>query len=263
MIPTPQCGVEVKEGAKFCSECGASLTQAAPKATPKDEEKAEPKKEEKAASKKDTTKKTEKKKKKSEAELLEEAKGFVELGDDYYYGRNGVSLHRGKAMEYYRKAAKLGNDDACIKLGNCYYYGYGVTPDSTQAVEWYNKASTNSHSYYYRAKCCMYGKWYVKDEERAILNFRSYNVRNLKFQLPNDSAKVSVILKKVNAYNMNAAKYEYHLFEYDAKSMTLVACFVPKNTDDMNIILRSIWNRRNINFAKDFFKICELCEQAW
>jgi len=44
------------------------------------------------------------------------------------------------ALGYFRRAAKLGNDQACRNLGNMYFGGRGVDPDSAQAAAWWEKS---------------------------------------------------------------------------------------------------------------------------
>ena len=65
---------------------------------------------------------------------------IVKLGEDYYYGENGKQKDYVKAVEWFRKAAEQGNDDAQFNLGMCYEFGQGVVKDLTEAVKWYRKA---------------------------------------------------------------------------------------------------------------------------
>lgn len=44
-------------------------------------------------------------------------------------------------MEWYKKAAEQGNDEAQDMLGDFYYYGNGVEKDLAKALEWYKKAA--------------------------------------------------------------------------------------------------------------------------
>lgn len=41
----------------------------------------------------------------------------------------------------YKIAAKIGDASAQYSLGNAYYFGEGVSKDSTQAVYWFRKAA--------------------------------------------------------------------------------------------------------------------------
>ena len=49
-------------------------------------------------------------------------------------------------MEWYQKAADNGNTDGMVKIGNLYYYGYGVSQDYRKAMEWYQKAVDNGNT---------------------------------------------------------------------------------------------------------------------
>ncbi|MFR0872929.1 MAG: tetratricopeptide repeat protein, partial [Oscillospiraceae bacterium] len=42
-----------------------------------------------------------------------------------------------EAVDWYTKAAELGNAIAMCNLGVCYKYGTGVKKDEKKAVEWY------------------------------------------------------------------------------------------------------------------------------
>ncbi|MBQ7306918.1 MAG: sel1 repeat family protein, partial [Clostridia bacterium] len=48
--------------------------------------------------------------------------------------------------EWYQKSANKGLAVAQNNLGNCYYWGYGVTRDYRKAVEWYKKAAAQGYS---------------------------------------------------------------------------------------------------------------------
>lgn len=65
---------------------------------------------------------------------IEEAKEVVEVKED------GNEKDYQKAVEYYQKAAALGNAMALNNLGMCYEHGYGVTQDYEKAKEYYEKA---------------------------------------------------------------------------------------------------------------------------
>ena len=45
-----------------------------------------------------------------------------------------------KAMEYYEKAAVLGDIDAMTILGDFYYYGYDIEKNYAKAIKFYKKA---------------------------------------------------------------------------------------------------------------------------
>lgn len=46
----------------------------------------------------------------------------------------------GDALKWFRKAAEFGNAQALFMMGECYYYGWHVEKNKTNAIEWYKKA---------------------------------------------------------------------------------------------------------------------------
>ena len=68
------------------------------------------------------------------------------LGNDYYYGRNGKEKDYNEAVKWYRKAAEQGNAYGQSNLGFMYQNGYGVTRDYNEAVKWYRKAAEQGNA---------------------------------------------------------------------------------------------------------------------
>ena len=66
---------------------------------------------------------------------------MMELGTDYYEGRNGKKKDYVEAMKWYRKAAEQGDTGGQNNLGYMYEHGYGVSQDYNEAVKWYRKAA--------------------------------------------------------------------------------------------------------------------------
>ena len=64
-----------------------------------------------------------------------------EKGDDYYFGRKGVSEDLQQAVSWYRKAAEVGNAAGMDNLGRMYKSGQGVDKDYNQAATWFRKAA--------------------------------------------------------------------------------------------------------------------------
>ncbi len=62
------------------------------------------------------------------------------IGEVYYDG-NGVDQDYAKAMEWYTKAADLGNASAMNQIGYMYHFGEGVEVDYAKAMDWYSKAA--------------------------------------------------------------------------------------------------------------------------
>ena len=48
---------------------------------------------------------------------------------------------KGKALDYYKKAATAGDADACLHLGQMYEQGKDVKADPAQAAVWYKKGA--------------------------------------------------------------------------------------------------------------------------
>lgn len=71
---------------------------------------------------------------------VEPAQELYAKGNNYFDKNNYIS-----AVLYFRKAAEQGNTRAQYWLGYCYFYGYGVTKDATEAVRWYRKAAEQGH----------------------------------------------------------------------------------------------------------------------
>lgn len=74
----------------------------------------------------------------TEQVFLAEAMGSI--GALYFHGQ-GIEQDYAQALEWYRKAADLGETDSMINIGSMYLYGQGVEQDYTQALEWYEKAA--------------------------------------------------------------------------------------------------------------------------
>jgi TPR repeat protein len=64
----------------------------------------------------------------------------LKLGDCYYDG-NGVGQDYDEALKWFRKAAEQENPTAQRRLGECYYCGYGVKSDYEDALSWFRKAA--------------------------------------------------------------------------------------------------------------------------
>lgn len=64
------------------------------------------------------------------------------IGSLYYSGR-GVEQDYAKALEWYEKAANLGNRTAMTTSGYMYYAGEGVKKNYNKALEWYDKAANS------------------------------------------------------------------------------------------------------------------------
>lgn len=69
-----------------------------------------------------------------------DAKAMYQLGYRYEYAI-GVSHDRGKALDWYRKAAAAGNMDGSGAIADFFYHGWGAAADLEQARSWAQKAA--------------------------------------------------------------------------------------------------------------------------
>jgi len=97
-----------------------------------------------------------------------------QLGEDYYYGRNGKTQNYEEAVRCYRKAAELGYARAQNDLGVMYANGRGVTKNDEEAVKWYRKAAEqgNATAQYNLGVMYANGRGVTKDDEEAVKWFR-------------------------------------------------------------------------------------------
>ena len=76
--------------------------------------------------------------------------------------------------ELLKKAARDGNVEAQIRLGNCYYDGDGVSQNFTLAADWYEKAAkqNNPQGQNCLGICYHYGKGRKIDQKKSVKLFR-------------------------------------------------------------------------------------------
>jgi TPR repeat protein len=74
------------------------------------------------------------------------AEGQAELGECYFYGR-GVTEDAAEAVRWLRKAAERGDSEAQFCLGESYEQGRGVGKDPGEAAKWFRKAADQGHAY--------------------------------------------------------------------------------------------------------------------
>ena len=66
---------------------------------------------------------------------------YYDLGELYYYGRNGQQQNYTYAVKYYRLAADQGYAPAQNNFGNCCNSGHGVKQDFAMAVKYFHMAA--------------------------------------------------------------------------------------------------------------------------
>lgn len=99
----------------------------------------------------------------------EHAEAFHYLGLMHAQG-DAVNADVGKALEYYRQAAKYGYDESQYKLGMIYKSGKGVLKNENLAFKYFQKASYQNHSKAQNQLAMMYaaGSGVEKDDKQAV-----------------------------------------------------------------------------------------------
>jgi large subunit ribosomal protein L7/L12 len=87
------------------------------------------------------------------------------LADDYYYGRNGKSKDRKKAVEHFRIAVEAGHAYSQYSLGWCYEKGQGVEQDAQEAEKLYRKAAEQGEEHAIKRLATLKAK--AEEEENA------------------------------------------------------------------------------------------------
>lgn len=97
------------------------------------------------------------------------AEYIYEIGEDYFYGRNGKSQNDIMAFEKYAEASTLGYTEAIYSQGWMYYYGRGVLQDLSKAFSLFEIAAQRGHrsAQKYMGHCYMNGYGVIKNHETA------------------------------------------------------------------------------------------------
>jgi len=101
-----------------------------------------------------------------------DAEAQYQLGNCYYYGKDGVKEDGKKAVKWYRKAAKQGHASAQCMLGHCYLYEVGVKNDDQKAAEFYQK-SGNAEALWDLGDLYFEGAGVEKDIAKGLELFKS------------------------------------------------------------------------------------------
>lgn len=92
---------------------------------------------------------------------LGNAGAMADIGIMYNNGY-GVSQDYTTALEWFQKAADLGNVYAMNEIGMLYYYGNGVSRDYSKAAEWWQKAADHGES------SSMFNLGYLYEKGRGV-----------------------------------------------------------------------------------------------
>ena len=103
---------------------------------------------------------------------LGDAEACNMLGNCYLEG-DGMEKDVEKAAELFREAAERGSADGMVSLGKCYYYGNGVNEDDVQAFKCFDKAVSEGclEAITLSGECYLYGHGVEEDEEMALKFF--------------------------------------------------------------------------------------------
>ena len=104
----------------------------------------------------------------SKAASLGDTDALVHIGQMYESG-SGLKQDYPKALEYFTKSANLGNSYALYKIGSFYENGSGIKQDYIKAMQYYQKAASLSDAHAMLAISNMYylGKGVPKNRAKA------------------------------------------------------------------------------------------------
>lgn len=147
------------------------------------------------------------------------ASQLYNVGEDYYYGRNGKSQKYTEAVKWYEKAASKGDISSCYSLGFIYNNGLGVLKDSLRAMIWYEKAAKQGHAgsqnnlaviYYYAKDYSSAFKWFklaAEQDECTSLDWLG-TMYEKGCSVPCDTIKAIECYKKSARLYFESKKYE-------------------------------------------------------
>lgn len=170
------------------------------------------------------------------------------LGDMYYYGRD-IKQDYNEALEYYQKACRMGNNLSCYRLGDMYYYGQVKNGDLLAMSEFfYQRACDLGNS----MACFRLGEisYYInQDLQKALENYQ----KACNFGDPNGCYKLATIQAEViNKENIYIKAIEFYQRACNLGNTN--ACI-----DLANIYLEGKGNQRNIPRAMDLLqKACSM-----
>ena len=97
------------------------------------------------------------------------------LGDALFDGKGMVKKNEAAAARCYKKAAELGNVDACYSYGWCLRHGAGVKENDIKAIKWLKLAADrgNANACYSYGLCCEEGAGTgIKNKRDALSYYR-------------------------------------------------------------------------------------------
>jgi len=114
-----------------------------------------------------------------EAAKTGDSNAQVEIGNCYINGI-GVSKDPEQAYQWYKKAASKNNPVAQYNIGLLYYNGWGLKKNIEKAFSWYLKSAKQGYSMaQYNLGCCyLYGQGIAQDQEKALFWFEQASEQN-------------------------------------------------------------------------------------
>ena len=158
------------------------------------------------------------------------AEAQFELGNMYFYGRNGTPINNPLALTWYQKAAEQGYAAAQFAMGQMYAIGFTVPKDMSEAVKWYQKAAEQGHMeaiqklalYYEGGNVENYSeaaKWYQKAVEQGDMS-AMYTVGRCYEKAQNDAEAVRWYRKAAEQGIANAQWKLGHLYQYGSLAIS-------------------------------------------
>ena len=158
------------------------------------------------------------------------AEAQFELGNMYFYGRNGTPINNPLALTWYQKAAEQGYAAAQFAMGQMYAIGFTVQKDMSEAIKWYQKAAEQGHMeaiqklglYYEGGNVENYSeaaKWYQKAVEQGDMS-AMYTVGECYEKAQNDAEAVRWYRKAAEQGIADAQRKLGHLYQYGSSGIS-------------------------------------------
>jgi len=90
---------------------------------------------------------------------------LCDIGYAYDTGTEGKPQDKERAIQYYLKAAEMGNVYAQFNAGYCYYFGNGTEQDISQSEIWFLEAAKQQHDAAYYLLALIYLCAYQEEED--------------------------------------------------------------------------------------------------
>jgi len=111
-----------------------------------------------------------------------------EIGDDYFFARNGKIENKKEAFTWYKISAENGHSRGQFNFGCCYSKGDGVSKDQAEAVKWWRKSAMQGYSsaLYSLGWCYEKGDGTLKDQVEAYAYYNLAAINGEKYRESRD-----------------------------------------------------------------------------